>query len=116
MTKKILFISILLSTLLILTGCGAPSLHGAYRGHLNIIGTKSTETLAFKGHRVTVLKNGVPAGPTGTYVLTGNKVNVNIDSVHTTFNIVNHQKTLIVTDADGVKALAKGTAYHKLTK
>ncbi|CAH0417966.1 hypothetical protein [Periweissella ghanensis] len=116
MAKKILFIPILLSTLLILTGCGAPSLHGTYRGHLNLIGTKSTETLAFNGHRVRVLKNGVPAGPTGTYVLTGNKVTVNIDNVHTTFNLVNHQKALVVTDADGIKALAKGTTYHELSK
>ncbi|CAH0415984.1 hypothetical protein KAR50_06605 [Periweissella fabaria] len=114
MLKKLLLIPLAATSGLLLAGCGSSTLDGSYKGHLNLIGTRSTETLEFNGHHVTALQNGAKTGETGTYVLNGKQVKLNIDNAHMTFNVTNHGNDLVVTDADGIKALAHGTPYLKI--
>jgi lipopolysaccharide export system protein LptA len=74
--------------------------------------SKSTDTLEFKGSKVTEFSGNKKVNE-GTYQLKGDQLTMKINETNMTATLAKDKKSFVVDSADGLADLAKGFKYTK---
>ncbi|MCT4388704.1 MAG: hypothetical protein ABF754_06250 [Leuconostoc pseudomesenteroides] len=87
-------------------------LQGKYSHTTDMFLVTSTDTLRFDGSKVTEYTDGRKTN-TGTYKLSGQKLEIEINGYSMIANLSDDKKTFTVESATGIADLAKGYKYTK---
>lgn len=87
-------------------------LSGSYSHTINAFFTKSTDTLKFKGDKVTEYADGEKMN-TGTYKIKNNQLTVKFGRFQMNAALSDNKKSFVITSATGASDLASGFKYTK---
>lgn len=87
-------------------------LSGKYSHTTDLLLAKSTDTLEFKGSKVTEFDGNKKINE-GTYKLKGDQLTMKINETNMTATLAKDKKSFVVDSADGLANLAKGFKYTK---
>lgn len=111
MKKKILALLMTFTSLFLLTACSSTNqLNGTYHGQFELLGAKTTDTLKFDGDKVTEAATGGKA-QTGTYTVDGERITIKFKQYQLTGDLAKDHKSFIITKANGLASVLKGTKY-----
>lgn len=87
-------------------------LSGKYSHTTNLLLVSSTDTLEFKGNKVTELDGNKKINE-GTYQLKGDQITMKINETNMTATLAKDKKSFVIDSAEGLADLSKGFKYTK---